>query len=95
MKTFKSRVKTDGVSMPVFIGRENPSESTPFHILSEMVDKHHEVLLDYLLFSEATSDVALLSKPHYRNLLVFGSLMLVPLSKYLENLLSRLGLVLP
>ena len=54
-------------------------------ILSEMVDKHREVILDYLPSIPVLESPDKLSKPIYRNFVIFGSLMLCPLLDYLKS----------
>ncbi|QNG27761.1 6-hydroxymethylpterin diphosphokinase MptE-like protein [Synechococcus sp. HK01-R] len=79
--------RTDGVAMPRPLrssSLENASE--PGSILAEMVNKHREVLLDHLPAIPASDAVLGIQKPPYRNLVIFGSLMLVPLLPYLQSL---------
>ena len=78
--------RTDGVAMP------RPSRSStdltpaePAVILSEMVNKHREVLIDHLPAIPLAAAPQSLEKPPYRNLVIFGSLMLVPLLRYLQS----------
>ena len=87
---FRQIQDTDGVSVPRIIRANSdllPSEG----VLAEMVNRHYEVFLDYLPAVPAAplDHTSAENKPHYRNLFVFGSLMLAPLLSYLqENLAS-------
>ena len=77
---------TDGVSVPRIMRLK--SDSAPSEgVLAEMVNRHHEVFLDHLpSVPVAPSDQNYLeNKPRYRNLFVFGSLMLLPLLSYLQD----------
>ena len=81
--------RTDGVAMPRPL--RSSSESTaadPAAILAEMVNQHREVLLDHLPSIPSPEASLTDKKPPYRNLVIFGSLMLVPLLPYLQSLAS-------
>lgn len=80
---------TDGVAMPrPYRSRSGSVNSSPGEILAEMVNQHREVLLDHLPAIPGPESVLRSPKPPYRNLVIFGSLMLVPLLPYLQNLES-------
>ena len=79
--------RTDGVAMP------RPTRSLPDSkdvgsaaILAEMVNQHQEVLIDHLPSIPSPGALSNVEKPPYRNLVIFGSLMLVPLLPYLQGL---------
>ena len=55
-------------------------------ILSQMVDVHREVLFDYLPSFPYEGTPEANEKPSYKNLILFGSLMLLPLYNYLNSL---------
>ena len=84
---FESQLsRTDGVAMPRPLAtRSSSSSQKPASILSEMIGEHHEVLFDYLPIVSKPDSEELTTKPPYRNLLVLGSLMLVPLISYLRS----------
>jgi len=84
--------RTDGVAMPRPLRSSSltleatASAFSPAEILAEIVNLHREVLLDHLPAVSAPDAVLSASKPPYRNLVLFGSLMLVPLLPYLQSL---------
>ena len=77
--------KTDGIAMPRPYKAKDIQSISKSAILSEMVDKHREVILDYLPSIPVLESSDKLSKPIYRNIVIFGSLMLCPLLDYLKN----------
>lgn len=81
--------RTDGVAMPRPLRSPAVANaSEPRAILAEMVNQHREVLLDHLPAIPAPDAALGTQKPPYRNLVIFGSLMLVPLLPYLQSLPS-------
>ena len=79
--------RTDGVAMPRPVRSSSvATASKPGSILAEMVNQHREVLLDHLPAIPAPDAALGTQKPPYRNLVIFGSLMLVPLLPYLQSL---------
>ena len=88
--------RTDGVAMP------RPTRSLPDSkdvgsaaILAEMVNQHQEVLIDHLPSIPSPGALSNVEKPPYRNLVIFGSLMLVPLLPYLQGLARSPGSASP
>ncbi len=77
--------RTDGVAMIRAARPLNVQSSTPLFILGKMIDVHYEVLLDHLPCLPRISSEVVAEKPPYRNLIVFGSLMLAPLMQFLEQ----------
>ena len=76
--------KTDGVAMPRAVRSKNvTASSSPSEILSKMVDVHYEVLLEHLPSLDVEGDPNSVPKISYKNLVVFGSLMLCPLLDHL------------
>jgi len=81
--------RTDGVAMPrPYRSPSGAIDSSVGQILAEMVNQHREVLLDHLPAIPASETAMGASKPPYRNLVIFGSLMLVPMLPYLQSLAS-------
>ena len=81
--------RTDGVAMPRPLQSSSDSiDAAPATILAEMVNQHREVLLDHLPSVPLPGALPKLEKPPYRNLVIFGSLMLVPLLPFLQSLAS-------
>lgn len=79
--------RTDGVAMPRTLrSQEPPDGSLRNHILAEMINAHHEVFLDYLPSIPSSQSLINDEKPPYKNLIIFGSLMLLPLYNYLQGL---------
>ena len=84
----KQLEQTDGVAVPrPFRHSKNLNSFSSGEILSQMVDQHREILLDHLPSipiegSQSNPN----EKPPYKNLIVFGSLMLSPLSALLKHL---------
>lgn len=87
---FSQQIKrTDGVAMPRPLRSSSASTAaSPGAILAEMVNQHREVLLDHLPSIPLPEVSLTVEKPPYRNLVIFGSLMLVPLLPYLQSLAS-------
>ncbi|WP_186469824.1 6-hydroxymethylpterin diphosphokinase MptE-like protein [Synechococcus sp. A18-25c] len=76
---------TDGIAMPRLHRNFPECSNAPGNILSAMVDKHHELLSDFMPALPYKDDPLQHKKPPYRNLLVMGSLMLSPLLSYLKQ----------
>ena len=78
--------KTDGISVPRVYNEQvkiSGSNNPAYEILSKMVNSHNPILLEYLpCIDDKASKI---TKPNYRNLVVFGSLMLVPLMTYIQS----------
>ena len=75
---------TDGVAMTRADRPTELKDSTPTTILAEMVDVHYEVFLDHLP-ALSVADAGLNQvKPPYRNLIVFGSLMIPSLFQWIR-----------
>ena len=80
---------TNGVAMPRTVRSSSDSTAAdPAAILADMVNQHTEVLLDHLPSIPSQESSLTVEKPPYRNLVIFGSLMLVPLLPYLQSLAS-------
>ena len=80
--------RTDGVAVPRPSRKLKSASSIQTGIiLSEIVDQHYEVLLDHLpaIPHDHLGEKLISKRPPYRNLVVFGSLMLVPLLSFLRN----------
>ena len=81
--------RTDGVAMPrPFRTSTDSPVADPAVILSEMVNQHREVLIDHLPAIPSPAALQIAEKPPYRNLVIFGSLMLAPLLTYLQDVAS-------
>ena len=81
--------RTDGVAMPrPFRTSTDSPAADPAVILSEMVNQHREVLIDHLPAIPSPAALQIAEKPPYRNLVIFGSLMLVPLLTSLQDVAS-------
>ena len=79
--------RTDGVAMPRPLrSSSNSTPAGPATVLAEMVNHHREVLVDHLPSIPSPEALLTPEKPPYRNLVIFGSLMLVPLLPYLQSL---------
>jgi len=77
--------RTDGVAMTRAARPIDVKSSTPTSILMEMVDAHYAVFLNHLpSLPRVDSTSANSEKPPYRNLVVFGSLMIAPLIKFIQ-----------
>ena len=82
-------VQTDGISLPRIARPDLKNDSTGNSpeslILSNMVNAHREVLFDYLPAFPVEGEEITSIKPIYKNLTILGSLMLIPLVKYLKT----------
>ena len=83
---FRQIQDTDGVSFPRIMRSKSDSFSSE-GVLAEMVDRHQEIFLDHLpsIPAAPTDHNSAEIKARYRNLFIFGSLMLVPLLSYLRQ----------
>ena len=72
--------RTDGVAMPRPLRSSSASTPPdPAAVLAEMVNHHREVLFEHLPSIPSPEALLTTEKPPYRNLVIFGSLMLVTL----------------
>ncbi|WP_250396974.1 6-hydroxymethylpterin diphosphokinase MptE-like protein [Synechococcus sp. MU1651] len=78
--------RTDGVAMTRIMRSADAKSASSTKILSQMVDVHREVLFDYLPSFPYEGTPEANEKPSYKNLILFGSLMLLPLYNYLNSL---------
>ena len=77
--------RTDGVAMTRIMRPADAKPASSTQILSQMVDVHHEVLFDYLPSFPYEGTPEANERPSYKNLILFGSLMLLPLFSYLSS----------
>ena len=80
--------QTDGVSMPRASRNNHSDPQSPESILASMVGVHSEVFFENLpsIITTEVGTLANRSKPIYKNLFIFGSLMFLPLLSYLQTL---------